>query len=61
MTEFADKARTIGVSLKRGSKKTTRVPRDDDGTTAGVQIEHWDGRVEARVIPRPMNVKLETR
>lgn len=58
MTEFADKAKTIGVSLRKGTAKTTRVRRDDDGTHAGLQIEHWDDRQDAIVRPKPVEMKL---
>ena len=58
MTEFADKARTIGVSLRKGTAKTTRVRRDDDGTHAGLQIEHWDDHTDAVVRPKTVEMKL---
>jgi hypothetical protein len=58
VTEFADKAKTISAPRKWGSKKTTRVPRDDDGTHAGLQIEHWDDRMDAVVRPKPIDVEL---
>jgi hypothetical protein len=52
VTEFADKARTIGAPRKWGQKKRTKVRREDDGGHAGLQIEHWDDRVDAVVRPR---------
>jgi hypothetical protein len=57
MTEFADKAKTIGAPRRWGQKKRTKVQRDDDGTHAGLQIEHWDDRVDAVVRPRTIAVK----
>lgn len=38
-----------------GSSKTTAKRRDDDGRLAGVQREHWDGRVDATVRARTVD------
>ena len=61
MTEFAEKAKTIGVSLKRGTARKTRVRDDRDGTEAGLQIEHWDDRQDAIVRPKPLDVTLKVK
>lgn len=52
MTEFADKVRSIGTGFNRGAKKTTRVVDERDGSTAGVHVEHWSGRVDAVAQPK---------
>jgi hypothetical protein len=56
--EFMEKARSISTPRKWGSKKTTRVRRDDDGTHAGLQIEHWDDRMDAVVRPKPVELSM---
>lgn len=50
---FIEKVRTIGVMSRRGSTRTTVVRREDDGSPAGKQIEHWDDHVDAVARPRP--------
>jgi hypothetical protein len=57
--EFMEKARTISTPRKWGQKKKTNVRRDDDGTHGGLQIEHWNDRVDAVVRPKPIDVSLK--
>lgn len=42
--------------LKASKAKTqsTVIERSDDGKSAGVQVEHWSGRVDATATPRPV-------
>lgn len=42
------------MNLIKPRTRTLVVPRETDGTPAGVQIEHWSGRVDARVFARPV-------
>ena len=56
--EFMEKARSISTPRRWGQKKKTNVRRDDDGTHAGLQIEHWDDRTDAVVRPKPIDVSL---
>ena len=58
MSEFAEKARTIGVSLRRGTANRKPVIRDDDGTIGGYEIEHWDDHQDAEVHARPVRASL---
>jgi hypothetical protein len=59
MTEFADKARTIGVSLRRGQSAKKAVVNEDDGTRAGYHIEHWDDHQDAVVQPKTIEVEVK--
>lgn len=54
-TKWQDK--NVGAPRKWGSKKTTRVRGDSDGSHAGLQIEHWDDRMDAIVRPKTITVK----
>ena len=56
-TEFAEKARTIGVSLRRGKATKKPVINEDDGTQAGYHIEHWDDHQDAVAQPKPVELK----
>lgn len=58
MSAFADKARTIGVSLRRGTSQKKPVQNEDDGTQAGYHVEHWDDRQDAVAQPKPIELKL---
>jgi hypothetical protein len=58
MTEFAEKAKTIGVSLRRGTSARKPVINEDDGTRAGFHLEHWDDRQDAVVTPKPVKLKV---
>jgi hypothetical protein len=42
------------VLLKPRSRRIV-VPHELDGKPAGVQIEHWDGRVDANIFARPVH------
>jgi hypothetical protein len=50
--EFVEKAKTIGVSLKRGTSRKKPVISEQDGTQAGYHVEHWDDRQDAVVQPK---------
>lgn len=60
MSEFAEKAKSIGVSLRRGSKKVKRVRNEQDGSHAGLEIEHWDDHQDAIVRPKMVDVKIKS-
>jgi hypothetical protein len=45
------------VHLIRPREQSTKVYRDDDGTFSGLQVEHWDGRLDAHVL-RPRTVRM---
>lgn len=47
--EFIEKAKTVGVSLKRGTSRKKRVTDDRDGSQAGFEVEHWDDTQDAVV------------
>jgi hypothetical protein len=55
--EYKDKLKSLGFIAKDHPTKTTKVRRDDDGTTAGFQTEHKDGRVDATITPMPVVTK----
>jgi hypothetical protein len=56
--EFMEKARTIGVSLRRGSSHKKPVVNEDDGTKAGYHVEHWDDRQDAVATPKTHHMKM---
>lgn len=49
---------SVGILTQRGSSKKTKVRRDSDGSVGGVQTEHWDGRVDAAVVPESVELKV---
>ena len=49
---------SVGVLTKRGSSNRKPVRRDSDGKVGGVQIEHWDGRLDANVVPESVEIKV---
>jgi hypothetical protein len=53
------RAKRIGIDRKHLTK-TTVVPHDRDGTHAGTQTEHRDGRVDACVTPKPVVISTRT-
>jgi hypothetical protein len=59
MTEFAEKAKTIGVSLKRGSMRTKTVRNEENGRRIGYEVEHWDDHQDA--VAQPGTVKLKAK
>jgi len=53
---------SVGV-IRSGSKKRrrrVRVEDSRDGSTAGFQIEHWSGRVDAVATPKAARPKVRT-
>lgn len=56
--EFMEKARTIGVSLRRGTSQKKPVVNENDGTQAGYHVEHWDDRQDAVAQPKPVELEL---
>ena len=48
---------SVGFLVLRGTSKTTKVRRDSDGQFGGVQTEHWDGRLDANVVPESVEIK----
>jgi hypothetical protein len=59
VTEFADKAKTIGVSLSRGQKRTKSVRDENTGKRVGYEVEHWDDHQDA--VAQPSTVQLKTK
>ena len=59
MTKWQEK--NIGVSLRRGSSQRKRVVNEDNGTTAGYHIEHWDDHQDAVATPPSVNVKVSAK
>lgn len=57
MSDFGEKARSVGFLKRRGSKEASVVRRDSDGTVGGLHIEHWDGRVDAKVVPELVQLR----
>lgn len=58
-TPFAEKARTIGVSLKRGSMRTKTVRSEETGKRVGYEVEHWDDHQDAVAQPGPVKLKAK--
>jgi len=58
-TEFQEKIRTIGVSLRRGKSHKKPVIDERDGTSAGYHIERWDDSQDAVVTPKPVEMNLK--
>mgnify|MGYP003148696204 CR=1 FL=1 len=48
---------SVGILTKRGTSKTSTVIRES-GVVGGTTTEHWDGRVDARVIPESVEVRV---
>jgi hypothetical protein len=61
MSEFSEKAKSIGVSLRRGKSRKKPVQDDRDGSKAGYHVEHWDDRQDAVVQPKPIRMKPTVR
>jgi hypothetical protein len=61
MSEFSEKARTIGVSLRRGKSIQKPVRNEGDGTRAGYHVEHWDDHQDAVITPKALRVKPRIR
>lgn len=57
MTEFAKKVSSIGTSFTKGEKREKVVRHEKDGSVAGKHVEHWDGRVDAVAMPKPVHLK----
>lgn len=57
MTEFADKARSIGVSLKRGKSERKPVVNQDTGEVGGFHVERWDDSQDAHIIVKPVKAR----
>lgn len=49
---------SVGFLTKRGTSNRKPVRRDSDGKVGGVRTEHWDGRVDAHVVPRSVKLKV---
>jgi hypothetical protein len=49
---------SVGILTKRGSSNRKPIRRDSDGKVGGVQIEHWDGRVDAQIVPESVDIKV---
>jgi len=49
---------SVGIILRRGTSRRKPVRRDSDGSVGGVQTEHWDGRVDAAVVPESVELKV---
>jgi len=58
--EYKDKLRSLGF-VKAGSKQSTRLTRVDreDGSIAGTEREHWDGRVDGTAMVRTIHMKTK--
>lgn len=59
VNEFREKLLSLGFVSRQGTTKKTGVIDEADGTLAGYQVEHWNGRVDAVAKPKPLAVKVE--
>lgn len=48
-----------GRLRRAGTTNVRPVPRDDNGKLAGYQTEHWSDRVDAHVMPEPIEVRVK--
>ncbi len=60
MSEYQDKIKTIGVSLRKGTSNKKPVIHDSDGSVGGYETEHWDDRQDAEIIVKPVTSKTRT-
>jgi hypothetical protein len=58
MSEFAEKARTLGVLRHRGRSKAEVKVNEDTGRVAGYEREHWDDSRDAFAAPEPVAMGL---
>jgi hypothetical protein len=58
-SEYRDKLLSIGFDRRHLSKRVD-VTDERDGTRAGWQTEHRDGRIDATVTPKPIVVSTRT-
>lgn len=49
----------FGTARKAGQKRVHKVTNETDGSVGGTQTEHWDGRVDANVHLKPINLKTQ--
>ncbi len=49
---------SVAVLRRRGTSEAKVVRRDSDGSVGGVQVEHWDGRVDAKVVPESVELRV---
>ena len=47
MSEYRDRILGFGALTRKGTSEKRVISRDDDGTPAGMQTEHWDDHVDA--------------
>jgi len=55
--DYKAKLRTLGFVAREHKTKKIRVRNEDTGVTAGIQVEHKDGRVDAHVTPPPSHLR----
>lgn len=57
--EYREKLRSLGFGMKVGAKpsEVRRVVDERDGSTAGVETEHWDGSQDGAARPKAIRVK----
>lgn len=58
---YRDKLKSLSFGTKIGDKpsETRRITDERDGSTAGVVVEHWDGRQDAGARPKSIRVKAQ--
>ena len=49
----------FGTGRTAGQTRTHKVVNELDGTFGGTQTEHWDGRQDANVLLRPINLRTQ--
>lgn len=54
---YREKLESLGFGTKRGKSQRKRVVNERDGSTAGIETEHWDGSQDAEARPKPIRVK----
>lgn len=60
MSAFRDKLLSIAAPRRMGQAEKVRVVDDRDGSTAGIETKHWDGRQDAVATPKPAVVRVTT-
>lgn len=56
MTEWQEKA--VGFLSKRGASVKKDVVDERDGSSAGYEVEHWDGRQDAVAKPKTVEATV---
>ena len=59
--DFKAKLQSLSFPRRMGAMEKVPVLDERDGHVGGYHVKHWDGRQDAHIVPRPVEMKVNVK